>query len=269
MTGGAKLGLSNAIVAIVDDERSVGFVTSVTNGVEGKTITIPIVRGGSLNSTGRVDYMFMDGTATNGVDFTATNGTLIFKPGQFLKTITVKLSTDGTNDGGETFTVVLKNATNVFLTANSNLTVTITNAPNPNGVAAAGVSFLKVNVDGTAFNPKMDLIGSYLDGKFNLSASQMTGLQVSTLTHSFSFNQISIDGPGTYQVPEPATGDLAYSFSGPIGFQFFNTSRGEGSGTLTIDVLNEDVVAGRFDFTLGNIFSADTRNVAGSFRIRV
>ena len=129
-TGGAKPGVSNSTVFIIDDESSVSFTSATTSGVEAKTATITVARCGYLGGTSTVDYMFMDGTAINGVDFTGTAGTLTFLPKQFLKTITVPIISDlNAEPTPEIFTVILKNATNALLGEIRTNTVSITDAP--------------------------------------------------------------------------------------------------------------------------------------------
>ena len=152
-TGGAKPGLSNAVVAIIDDEASVSFVSSTSSGVENRTVTLTVVRGGFLGSTGTVDYMFMDGTATNGLDYVGTAGTLVFLPRQVSKTITVSISTDPVAESTpETFTVILKNATNILLGTITTNTVSITDAPAVGAISGSGSAFFKAKIQGIEGN---------------------------------------------------------------------------------------------------------------------
>jgi len=58
-----------------------------------------------------VDFATADGTATAPADYTATNGTVSFAPGETSKTITVQVNGDTTKEANETFTVNLANAT--------------------------------------------------------------------------------------------------------------------------------------------------------------
>ena len=62
-----------------------------------------------------VDYATSDGTATAGEDYTATSGTLTFQAGETTKTISVPITDDTEDDGGETFTLTLSNASGADL----------------------------------------------------------------------------------------------------------------------------------------------------------
>ena len=57
-----------------------------------------------------VDYATEDGTATAVADYTATSGTLTFKPRQHEHTISVPIVDDAVQDDGETLTLTLSNA---------------------------------------------------------------------------------------------------------------------------------------------------------------
>ena len=56
-----------------------------------------------------VDYTTRDGDATAGQDYTTTEGTLVFEPGDRVKAISVPIIDDSVRDDGETFTIKLSN----------------------------------------------------------------------------------------------------------------------------------------------------------------
>ncbi|WP_448192535.1 cellulase family glycosylhydrolase [Azospirillum sp. sgz301742] len=58
-----------------------------------------------------VNYATVDGTAKAGSDYTATNGTLTFNPGETTKTVAVKVLGDSVAEGTETFSLKLSAAT--------------------------------------------------------------------------------------------------------------------------------------------------------------
>ena len=62
-----------------------------------------------------VAYGTSNGTASAGSDYTGTDGTLVFGPGQQEKTIAVSVSDDTLQEGNETFTVSLSNPQNATL----------------------------------------------------------------------------------------------------------------------------------------------------------
>lgn len=73
-----------------------------------------------------VDYATADGTATNGLKYTAVSGTLAFAVGRTNQTITVPILNEGLVEGTRTFTVTLSNPTNQVLGSQKTATVRIT-----------------------------------------------------------------------------------------------------------------------------------------------
>ncbi|MBV9924143.1 MAG: DUF4214 domain-containing protein [Acidobacteria bacterium] len=120
------LNLSSPTNATIGDGQGLGTITddddtptlsindvSVTEGNAGTTaaafnvaLSAPSARAVS------VSYATADGTATAGSDYIGTSGTLTFNPGETLKSVTVNVNGDVTNEPNETFFVNLSNATN-------------------------------------------------------------------------------------------------------------------------------------------------------------
>ena len=63
-----------------------------------------------------VEYATADGTATAGADYTAASGTLTFQAGETTKTVSVPIADDAEDDGGETLTLTLSNASGATIT---------------------------------------------------------------------------------------------------------------------------------------------------------
>ena len=84
-----------------------------------------------------VDYATADGTATAGLDYTATSGTLTFQPGETSKTVSVPITDDAVDDGGETLTLTLSSASGADL-GDAEATGTIRNTePESSGLSVA------------------------------------------------------------------------------------------------------------------------------------
>ena len=79
---------------------------TVTEGTDA-TADFVVTLSRSSSGTVTVDYATSELTALEGVDYTATHGTLTFKPGQTSKTVSVPIIDDTINDPGEIFWVVL------------------------------------------------------------------------------------------------------------------------------------------------------------------
>ena len=69
-------------------------------------VTLAPAAGGTVT----VDYATADGTATAGDDYDSTSGTLTFEAGDTTKTVSVPIADDTEDDGGETLTLTLGNA---------------------------------------------------------------------------------------------------------------------------------------------------------------
>lgn len=84
-------------------------VADTTAGEGDGAAIFTVTRTGPLSDAESVDYATADGTATAGVDYTATSGTLSFAPGQATATVSVPLLDDDVHEGDETFTLGLSN----------------------------------------------------------------------------------------------------------------------------------------------------------------
>ena len=99
-------------------ERSRSYIDNVTV-TEGNTGTTPAVFTVTLtpasSQTVTVDYATADQSAQAGTDYTSTQGTLTFAPGETTKTITVPVLGDNALESNERFVVQLSNPTNATL----------------------------------------------------------------------------------------------------------------------------------------------------------
>src|SRR5262249_21919179 len=77
------------------------------------TFTVTLSPASSQNVT--VNYATAAGSATSGVDFTATSGTLTFAAGATSQSIVVPVIGDTVSEPNETFVVNLSNATNATI----------------------------------------------------------------------------------------------------------------------------------------------------------
>jgi uncharacterized delta-60 repeat protein len=113
-TGGATLGLSNAVLTIVDDDFYGAFVFSQANysvSEAGTNATITVLRTVGMVGTVTVDFATSDGTAVAGNKYIATNGTLIFPQGVTNRTFTVTVINNIFVDGDQTVNLRLSNPT--------------------------------------------------------------------------------------------------------------------------------------------------------------
>ena len=107
-TGGAQ-GTSRAPAVSVADAR----VREASGAVLAFTVTLDRAPSGPAT----VDYASADGTARAGQDYTATSGTLAFAAGETSKTVSVPVLDDAHDEGEETLTLTLLNATGMRIAA--------------------------------------------------------------------------------------------------------------------------------------------------------
>ena len=116
-----------------DDSQSDPFILKIANtssnvirfGRERLSVSesagsfeVTVVREGDSSAAANVDFATLDGTAQRGADYTATNGTLRFEPGETAKTFHVPITDDTTPEANETLFVTLReNAEGVALAA--------------------------------------------------------------------------------------------------------------------------------------------------------
>jgi len=84
---------------------------SYTTGENAGSVTLTVQRTGDTNSPVSVDYATADGTATDGVKYTATNGTVAFAAGETRRPITVALLNDNFPGSTTSFQVRLSDPT--------------------------------------------------------------------------------------------------------------------------------------------------------------
>ena len=102
---------------------SSSYICSESDGVA----VLPVVRSGALQTATSLDYSTMDGTATNGLRYSATIGTLQFATGESTRQVIVPVINDGFVQGIQTFRVILSNSSQgAVLGTRTNATVSIT-----------------------------------------------------------------------------------------------------------------------------------------------
>lgn len=113
VTGGANLGyLSSSALKIVDDDfyGSLAFTDAnlYVNEQDGST-EITVVRTGGSAEEVSADFVLTMGTATEGVDYVLTNGTLVFPDGSLSQTFSIPIQNDGQLEINETIVLTLTN----------------------------------------------------------------------------------------------------------------------------------------------------------------
>lgn len=114
----ATLGDGTGRVTILDDDTTPSLSisdVSVAEDVEAGTATLSVTLSPAGKQTVTVEYASQNGSATAGEDYEAVSGLLTFNVGDTVKAVTVPINDDGDLEGGETFDVVLSNASNATI----------------------------------------------------------------------------------------------------------------------------------------------------------
>jgi hypothetical protein len=121
----AVLAGPGAVTILDDDLPTIGFTSTNFSTVENAGEAVVSVR---LNAASGLQvsarFAVTNGTATNGLDFSATNGLLVFLPGQTNRSFTVSLLNDAADEFPETVLLSLSSLTNaVGGVTNATLTI--------------------------------------------------------------------------------------------------------------------------------------------------
>ena len=102
--------LSNTVTATVLGPVAVSVADARAEEGTDETIDFAVSLSRASSGTVAVAYATADGTATAGADYTRTSGTLTFAPGETEKTVAVPVLDDAIDEGEETFTLRLSDA---------------------------------------------------------------------------------------------------------------------------------------------------------------
>lgn len=149
------------------------------------SVSLVVVRLGNSASTGTVDFVAVDGTATAGVDYVTASGALEFAPGETRKTVNIELVNDALPEPDKDFTIRLENpAGGMTLGSPVSITVTIHDADSTPSDAATSVvdaGTLAMDSGSVAENPGSVMndaaatgdAGSNIDNPSSTSGSDM------------------------------------------------------------------------------------------------
>ena len=119
-------GARSATGTITDDDDAPGLsIDDATAGEDAGHLQFPVTLDNSSGKTVTVAYSTSDGTATDGSDYTAVDGTLTFTAGAQARTIAVPVTDDSLDEDEETLTVTLQSPANATL-QDATVTGTIT-----------------------------------------------------------------------------------------------------------------------------------------------
>ena len=118
--------LAGGATTTIQGPAALSVADAEVEEAEGATLDFAVTLSRARTSATTVDYGTSDGTATAGADYTATSGTLTFAAGETAKTIQVAVRDDAHDEGDETMTLTLSNASGARI-EDAEATGTITN----------------------------------------------------------------------------------------------------------------------------------------------
>ncbi|HKQ36617.1 MAG TPA: Calx-beta domain-containing protein [Verrucomicrobiae bacterium] len=127
VSGGVPLGGQTAATLFIDnDDTSVQFASSFyTVNENGGSTAIEIQRVGLLSRANSVRFTTLNGSATNGLDYTGVTNTVSFGVGETSKVVTVQITDDFIFEGNESVQLVLSNPSTNTIIGSSNAVLVI------------------------------------------------------------------------------------------------------------------------------------------------
>ena len=107
--------LSHALSASVRGPAAMSVSDARVEEAAGAAVAFAVTLSRAASDRVTVDYQTRDGSAQAGEDYTAASGTLTFSAGESSKTIEVAVLDDAHDEGEETFTLALSNASGAWL----------------------------------------------------------------------------------------------------------------------------------------------------------
>lgn len=256
---GATIGVSNALLYIIDDDYLPGHLnlaaTAYTTNETAPAAVLTVNRAGGNSGTMTVQYLTRDGTAFNGVNYIGSTNTLLWNDGDTApKTITVPLIHDGLVTPNKNLVVSLFNArvngTNATyaLGSRTNATVTLLNQDFYGSPQFSAASYVVNENAGYATITVIRTGGSAETISVNFATTNGTAFATGPLPNYVATNGTLTFGPGevskSFTVPVLDDGVIdptPFFFS--VGLSLLSPS-GATYGTPTTAVVNiKDIAA--------------------------
>jgi uncharacterized delta-60 repeat protein len=213
---------TNAVLTIVNSDNAISFASDsfqVAKNIPTGFATVNILRLGGSTTAATIGFATTtNGTAVIGTDYTPTNATVIFNPGESNKTVQVGVINNGLPEGDRTVTMMISNILNANIASPSNAVLTIKDTTfSPGQLSLSATNYFVNEGDGTA----------------TITVNRTGG----------SSGSVSVF---YYTTPITATPGLNYiSVSNSLTFADGQTNR-----TFAVPLIDNSVVQGQLTFTV-------------------
>jgi hypothetical protein len=205
-TSTEAVGSPGAAIFTVQDHNTVPSLTltpqSVNEGDSGTTGSIfTVTLSAATGRTVSVDYSSSGVTATAGVDFQQVSGSLTFQPKMTVRSITLPVIGDLSDEPDETFQLSLQNPTNASLQVAGAIGTIVDNDPPPQASIA----------DATVVEGNSGTIQALFHVSLSVASGKLICLQASTADGSATAGTdylplgVSLINPPVIQVLDPGT----------------------------------------------------------------
>ncbi len=189
---------------------TVEFSNATYNGNEGNSVVITVKRVGGQDGAISVNYATSNGTATSGLDYTATSGTLNWANGDLAaKTFTVSLASDLVVDAAEVINLTLSSPVGTTISGTNPATLIIKDVPPPfTGVITVGTggnftsltnvggAFEALNLSGAGSNLVINIVSDLTAETGAVALNEIAGGFTTTIKPSGAARLISSASAG-------------------------------------------------------------------------
>ncbi|MCA8938839.1 MAG: VCBS repeat-containing protein, partial [Planctomycetes bacterium] len=185
-------------------------------------VTVSVARVGSTTGMVSVDYATNDGTATNGVDYTGTNGSLMWGHGDgAAKTFTIAIAEDAAVEANETINIVLSNASGASISSSTIVLTILDNDTMPTVAFAQATTDVNEDVGNAAIqvslsNPYQQVVSvAYASGGGSATAGVDYTAVNGTLTFQPGETSKSFDIAISDDAQQESSETVTLTISGP------------------------------------------------------
>ena len=235
---------------------SVGDVTvSEADG----TVSVPVNLSAASTAVVSANFQTINGTASAGLDYTSASGSVAFSPGQISKQINIDILQDSDNEGPESFSVQLSNASNALIADSTNV-ITI----NDDEASACGEPAIDPGVDREIF-----LWRDCADNSLHVRGYAGGGSVLSyvgSISTSDGFSNIvpvSIEPSDVIDTSDPNSIEFNITM-GNIWSDGFNFQVNSGTTCMTLNTpAGQDILVGPGRTPVSSPFDLQTMDVCG------